>query len=269
MAGIAIPAPARYIDQLLKNIYNLRVNIRYTDPIEIWEVGEELTSEMRMVLSLFPNITFKNTTDYDDRVEYWRGFQAKAPVIKYSKLNDIILCDGDAVLFQDPSIIQKSNKYIESGSFLFLDFPYFYFDLPSEKHKDQSSITKFNSHDYYDKRKSFVRSIIPKPPSFFPSEWKHLYEDSYPTTRVPECLAESGVFYINREKHSDVIDTFYNLNFNWKETYEYVHGDKELVWLSFMIHNKEITLNNTYPVSYNRNLCQLYNNSPFYIQKFV
>jgi hypothetical protein len=269
MAGIAIPAPAKYIDQILKNIYNLRINIRYTDPIEIWEVGEELTSEMRMVLSLFPNVTFKNTTDFDDRIEHWRGFQAKAPVIKYSKLNDIIMCDADVVLFQDPSIIQKSSGYNETGSFLFLDFPYFYYNLPSKRVKDQTSIEKFNSHDYYDKRKSFVRSIIPKPPSFFPSEWKHLYEDSYPTSPAPEGLVESGVFYINREKHSDVIDTFYNLNFNWKETYEYTHGDKELTWLSFMVHNKNITINTSYPYPYKGKICQVYNNSPFYIQKFV
>jgi hypothetical protein len=41
---------------LTKNIHNLRNNIGYTDPIEIWEIGDELTDEMREKLALFPNI---------------------------------------------------------------------------------------------------------------------------------------------------------------------------------------------------------------------
>ena len=252
VSGIAIPAPERYYDYFLKSIYNLRVNIGYMDPIEIWEIGDELTNEMRDKLSLFPNIVFKNTTDYDDRIEHWRGFQAKAPVIKHSKLNDIIICDADVTLFQDPSIIQKSAEYIETGSFMFLDFPYYYFDLPIEKHSDQINISKFNSHDYYDKRRSFVRKICPDPP----------------TTLAPEGLVEAGVFYINRERHSDVIDTFYEFNCDWKESYECVHGDKEITWLSFMRHHKKVTLNNVEPVSYNGLIFQLYNDSPFYVQKY-
>jgi len=44
MLGIAIPAPLRYYDYFLKNIYNLRVNIGYMDPIERWEIGDELTN---------------------------------------------------------------------------------------------------------------------------------------------------------------------------------------------------------------------------------
>jgi hypothetical protein len=268
MSGIAIPAPSRYYDYFLKSIYNLRVNIGYMDPIEIWEIGDELTNEMRDRLALFPNIVFKNTTDYDDRIEHWRGFQAKAPVIKHSKLNDIIICDADVTLFQDPSVIQKSAAYIETGSFMFLDFPYYYFDLPREKHGDQIHISKFNSHTYYDKRRSFVKKICPDPPSFFPIEWKHLYDDSYPTSLAPEGLVEAGVFYVNREKHSDVIDTFYEFNCDWKESYECVHGDKEITWLSFMRHHKKVTFNNAHPVSYKGLICQIYNNYPFYIQKY-
>ena len=269
MAGIAIPAPHRYYEYFIQNIYNLRLNIKYTDPIEIWEVGDELTNEMREVLSLFPNIIFKNTTEFDDRIQHWRGFQAKAPVIKYSKLNDIIICDADVTILEDPKKIQNNNSYIETGSYIFLDFPYFYFDLPSERLPDQTNISKFNSHDYYDKRKSFVRSIIPNLSLLFPQEWTHLYNDSYPNYPAPEGLAESGVFFINREKNNDVIDTFYDLNDNWKESYECVHGDKELTWLSFVKNNKKYTLNNCYPTPYSGNILQLYNNNPFYIQKHI
>jgi hypothetical protein len=268
MAGIAIPAPQKYYEYLMQNVYNLCVNIKYTHPIEIWEVGDELTNEMRESLSLFQNIIFKNTTEFDDRIQHWRGFQAKAPVIKHSKLNDIIICDADVVIFEDPSIIQKSEPYIETGSYIFRDYAYWCFDLPSERLPDQINISKFNSHNYYDKRRSFIRSIAPIFTPLFPQEWMHLYNDSYPNYPVPESLAESGVFFINREKNNDVINTFYDLNNNWKESYEYVHGDKELTWLSFIKNNKKCTLNNFYPTSYNNKLLQLYNNKPFYIQKY-
>ena len=267
MAGIAIPAPHKYYEYLIQNIYNLRLNINYIDPIEIWEVGDELTNEMRESLSSFPNIIFKNTTEFDDRIQHWRGFQAKAPVIKYSKLNDIIMCDADVVIFENPSIIQKSDSYKETGSYIFRDYSYWYFDLPSERLPDQTNISKFNSHDYYDKRRSFVRSIASNLSPLFPQEWMHLYNDSYPNYLAPEGLAESGVFYINREKNIDVINTFYDLNDNWKESYACVYGDKELTWLSFIKNNKKFTLNNYYPTSYNNNLLQIYDDKPFYIQK--
>ena len=41
-AGIAIPAPHRYYKNLIQNINILRNRIRYTDPIEIWEIGAGL-----------------------------------------------------------------------------------------------------------------------------------------------------------------------------------------------------------------------------------
>lgn len=267
-AGIAIPAPHRYYKNLIQNINILRNRIRYTDPIEIWEIGDELTPEMRQELSLFPNIILKNTLEFDDRIEHWRGFQAKAPVIKHSKLNDIIICDADVTLLDDPSIIQKNNSYIETGSYIFRDVTYYYFDLPSEK-LNQPNISKFNSHDYYDKRRSFVRSISPNKSVYFPQEWDHLYNDSYPNYLASECLAESGVFFINREKNNDVIDTFYDLNNNWQESYECVHGDKELTWLSFIKHNKNFSFNNHIASSYNNCILQLYDSKPFYIQKHL
>ena len=271
MAGIAISAPHKYYEYLIKNVHHLRSNIKYMDPIEIWEVGDELTSEMRESLSLFPNIILKNTTEFDDRIQHWRGYQSKAAVIKFSKLNDIIISDADVVIFQDPSIIQKDNLYIETGSYLFRDYPYWVFNLPPERLSDQTNMTaisKFTSHNYYDGRRSFIKSLLPNISPFFPQEWLHLYQDSYPNYPAAESLVESGLFYINREKNNDVINTFYDLNDNWKETYECVYGDKELLWLAFIKHNKKFTLHNHYPTSNNNKLLQIYNNNPFYIQKY-
>jgi len=270
MAGIAITVPLKYIDYLFNNLNVLSQDIKYTNPIEIWEVGDELNDDIRNKLSLYPNVILKNTTEFDDRVQHWRGFQAKAAITKYSKINDIIVCDADVTLLQDPLIVQQSKEYINTGSYLFRDYSYWYFDLPQQKLPNQNTLEKFVSHDYYDRRRNFIKTISPNISPLFPKEWSHIYDEGYPSSRVFESLVESGLFYINREKHIDVIDTFYDLNNNWEYTYQCVHGDKELLWLAFIQHNKEFSLHNKYPTSYNNTyLLQLYNNSPFYAQKFL
>jgi len=209
----------------------------------------------------------KNTLEFDDRITHWRGFQVKAPVLKFSKATDIIICDADVTIFQDPVIIQNSKAYNDIGSYMFRDFKYWSWNLPKERNPNPTS--NFENHDHYDRRRKFVKSIAPVLTSIFPSEWAYFYNDDYPSYPAEESLVESGVFFINRDKHQDVIDTFYDLNNNHKEIYQYVHGDKELVWLSFIKNNKSFSINDTYPVSLFNSLTQLYNNTPFYIQKYV
>jgi len=264
-SALAIPTPLCYAKYFLKNIEYLRNEIKTPIPIEIWEVGDELNNEIRDRLSLFPNITFKNTLEFDDRITHWRGFQAKAPVLKFSKATDIIICDADVTIFQDPLIIQNSKPYIDTGSYMFRDFQHWYWNLPKERNSNPPS--NFESHDYYDRRKNFVKSIAPVLTPIFPREWAYIYNDDYPSYLAQEALAESGVFFINRDKNQDVIDTFYELNNNHNESYKCVHGDKELVWLSFIKNNKSFSINHLYPVSLFNSLTQLYNNNPFYIQK--
>ena len=111
-------------------------------------------------------------------------------------------------------------------------------------------------------------SLVPNKLDFFPKEWSYLYYDGYAGYPVAEALVESGVFFVNREKNNDVINTFYELNDNWKENYKYVHGDKDLVWLSFLKNNKPFSLNPEYP-QHNGSLIQTYKNKPFYSQKYI
>ena len=272
LTGIAIPSPEKYKEYIVQNIFNLTINLDYKDPIEIWEVGEELSSESRSILSVFSNVVFKNTTDFDDRIEHWRGFQAKAPVLKYSKLNHIIICDADVTILKNPSIIQASEEYAKTGSYMFRDLELWKFNLSltnfNINNQNENYTDKFTSFYYYDIRKKFVMSLVPNKLDFFPKEWSYLYYDGYAGYPVAEALVESGVFFVNREKNNDVINTFYELNDNWKENYKYVHGDKELVWLSFLKNNKPFSLNPEYP-QHNGSLIQTYKNKPFYSQKYI
>ena len=47
------------------------------------------------------------------------------------------------------------------------------------------------------------------------------------------------VVYINKARHKDVVETIFELNSNWQETYNYIYGDKETFWLAFVMHNIE------------------------------
>lgn len=266
MSGIAVPSPERYSNYLLQNVNILRNNLGYADPIEIWEVGEELSSETRNKLMTFDSIHFKNTTEFDDRIEHWRGFQAKAPVLKHSRLNDIIICDADVTLLQNPSIIQHDKKYLETGSYFFRDLEFWKFNLAYQC--NNPNLDKFYDRNYYLNRRNFIKNLQPIKLDFFPNEWDHIYSDDIPLHSVAEAHVESGVFYINRNMHDNVINTFYDLNNDWKESYKYVHGDKELTWLSFIKNNKPFSINDYYPLQQDL-LIQIYKSAPFYVQKLL
>ena len=80
------------------------------------------------------------------------------------------------------------------------------------------------------------------------------------------CIRDS-VVYIDRQNHKDVIQTFYELNNNWQETYKYTHGDTAAFWLSFVMNNKPFSINPDPPLWHNGNPLQTYKKESFYLQK--
>jgi hypothetical protein len=261
-SGVAIPVPQRYEKMTLTNIFNLRNTFHFQDPIEIWEVGEEISPEARQLFSTFPNVEFKNTLSYDDRIDYWRGYQVKGLVTKYSSFDDYIFCDADVVFLQNPSVIQRSTEYLITGSYMFRDFPFWQF-----KHLQEKGADKWSDLGYFRGRQNFIKKLLPeRSPYFFP-EWNYLYDIEIPTEPVQESSAETGVVYINKRDHTDVVQTFYELNENWKETYQYTHGDTAAFWLSFVMNKKPFSLNPEPPMWANGSPLQPYKNVPFYVQK--
>ena len=260
--GIAIPVPQRYEQMALRNVYVLRTQHQYQEPIEIWEVGEELSTEARNAFASIPNITFKNTLTYDDRIDHWRGYQVKGLVTKHSSFDDYIFCDADVTLLQNPSLIQNSFDYKITGSFMFRDFPFWQFhDLK------ETSEEKWQDLRYYRGRQAFIKKLLPQKSPFFFKEWDYLYEDEIPKEPVQESSAETGVVFIDKKRHGDVVQTFYDLNNNWKETYEYTHGDTAAFWLAFVMNNKPFAINKESPLFHNGNALQPYLGKHFYVQK--
>ena len=263
-SGLTIPLPEKYQEITYKNISILRNYFHYNDPIEIWEVGDELSESTRNKLSTLPNVHFKNTTTYDDRINHWRGFQVKGLVAKYTQFDDYIHCDGDVTFFQNPTVIYDSKQYKETGSFIFLDFQAWVFHNLHENGEDKSS-----SLSYYLARREYIRKLLPVESPYFFDNWRYLYLDWIPDIPVQESSTETGVVYINRIMHSDVIQSIYDMNNDHEETYKYVYGDTATFWLPFVMHNKPFGLNDTYPEGYRGSPIQKYNGMPFYIQKII
>jgi hypothetical protein len=264
--GLIIPIMEKYEKLLIENIRNLYNNLNFTLPIELWQIGNEISDNAtRQIneLRLTHNITFKDVKDYTDDYSRWQGYQIKAFIVKYTEFDEIILCDCDVLFGINPEIIFNDKNYIETQSFLFKDFLYHY----------PNNLTEINN------RISFIKELLPIKNEYFPNEWDYIYTNNYDPKKHSWFYVESGVVYMNKKIHGDVVNTLYELNYNWEETYKYVWGDKETFWLSFVKNNKPFYINPVAGFNYmkdstkincmenNNILCHTYNNIYFFSQK--
>ena len=117
-------------------------------------------------------------------------------------------------------------------------------DFDTWKYQDfqENAFHHFNDVGRYVQRQQFIRQLFPKKPEGFPPEWDHMFVNGLPTEPAAEAHAETAVFAVDRERNEDVVRTFYNLNYHHPWTYRYVHGDKELLWMSFLLHKKPYSI---------------------------
>lgn len=259
--GFIIAVPSKYENFTYKNVLTIRYKYKIEDPIELWEIGSEITDKTRELLKKISNIHFKNVAEYTDNPDFWKGFQIKAFILKHTSLTEPILCDADITFYTNPYIIFNDNQYIKTGTFFFRDLARWKF---SNLHKTDF---KFQSIDFYNKRKQFILSLLPKKSKYFPKEWEYLYSSEIPKTPVYEAYQESGVVYINKNTNIDAVDKIYELNKNHEYTYQYIWGDKETFWLSFLCVNKPYAINNLFPVIEDNKLTHYYNGNKFFCQK--
>jgi hypothetical protein len=260
MIGLATSIPQKYESSAIYNILNLRVNLGWTHQIEVWEAGEEISEQGRDTLTNIPGVQLRNTLEYDDRVSMWRGYQIKAPALLYSAARHCVWCDGDSRLYQNPTALLESEEYEKTGSYMFRDF-----DIWKFKDFQENAFHKFNNIEHYFKRQQFIRQLFPSKPVHFPPEWDHLYTNGLPEEPVAEAHAETAVFAIDRERNADVVRSFYNLNYHHSWTYSVVHGDKELLWMAFLLHGKPYSIHPTYPEWRGHKPLQSFGGKEFYM----
>lgn len=137
------------------------------------------------------------------------------------------MCDCDVLFGINPDIIFDDQNYIKYGCFLFKDY---FGHYPSNK-------------DEINNRIKYIKNLIPNKNEYFPKEWDFVYTNEFNSKQHTWYYVDSGVVFINKQQHSDIVDTLYTLNYDWKETYKYIFGDKETFWLSFVINNKPFYIN--------------------------
>ena len=261
--GFIIAVPQKYEQLCYQNVLKIRLQFLIDLPIEIWQIGEEITDKYKQLFSRITNISFKNVLEYsNDAPNHWKGFQVKAFILKHTELNEPILCDADIVFHTNPLTIYDDKNYLETGTFFFRDLEKWKF------HDLRKCPDKFQSIDFYNRRKRFVLSLLPVKSEFFPKEWEYLYNPEYPTLPVNEAYQESGVVYINKSIHQDVVDVVYELNKNHDYVYKFFWGDKETFWLSCLYTNKKYYINDTFGyMSSDNKLSHTYNGKLFFTQK--
>ena len=264
--GIIVACPKKYEHILLKNITFLRNN-GCNLPIEIWEIGSEISTDIRnKFITLFKDIYFQNVKTYTDTFNHWKGFQIKAFMLKHNKFQQVMLMDADVIFYKNPEFIFNDENYIRTGTYFFHDLVktwYFNLNPKSRKHgKD-----KWHSIDFFNKRKNFIKSLLPNKPNNFPKLWDYIYDKEYPKHAVTETLQESGVVFMDRKKHKKSIEFIYNLNNDHENTYKYVWGDKETFWLGVLMADNDYYFHKEIPQIVNRKVTHFNNNSEFWRQK--
>jgi hypothetical protein len=247
--GIIIPILEKYEMLLLANIDILRNSLHCKLPLELWQIGNEISEYMQEQLNILKdkfNITFKNAMDYTDNPEHWRGWQIKAFILKHTMFDEVVICDCDSVFLQNPEIIFNDKNYKSTGTFFFKDWLF---------HQPKNIDIEMKS------RHDFIKLLMPEKKQYFPIEWNYIY--GIPSkTMYMWYYQESGVVFINKLMHSDVVETIYKLNEDHEKTYKCIYGDKETYWIAFVMHDKQFYMNELPAYNY-----KIDTNLPFVVEE--
>lgn len=227
--GIIIAALEKYEKILLCNIDTLRFQINCQIPIEIWQIGQELSNGTQQLLESKKDewkISFKDVVDYTDVPSHWQGYQIKAFIMKHTSFDEVILFDCDSLFLQNPEMIFHDPNYIKTGTFFFKDYL---------RHTPKTD-------DEVVERKKWFHRLMPFQSPYLTKECYYLYD--IPTSEQQYWFyQESGMVYLNRKMHPNVVETIYQLNHDHEETYKYVHGDKETFWIACLLNNVPFYMN--------------------------
>lgn len=263
MRGFIIACPLKYQHICLENVTKIRNTYAIDLPIEIWQIGKEISEEYMTLFGKISNIEFHYVEKYTENPAHWRGFQIKAFILKHTQLAEPILCDADIVFHSNPLLIYDDPGYISTGTYFFRDLEQWKFH-----HLREPSPEKFQSLAFFNQRKNFIQWVAGETMSpYFPQEWSYIYDTSPPIEPVDEAYQESGVVFMNKTINQDIVERIYFLNDYHQYTYQFIHGDKETFWLGCLMAGKPYTINPTYGYIHSGKLTHKYGDSVFFTQK--
>lgn len=158
----------------------------------------------------------------------------------------MLLCDADIIFHQNPEILFTDINYLQTGTYFFRDLDKWEFSKLNnslEQFKQKFSYKKFKNLAFFNKRKNWLKSLLPQKTPLFPKEWDYIYETNPPLNPVKEALQESGVVAFDKTLRKNSLKEIYKLNENYPETYQYIWGDKETFWLGCVLANEAFYFN--------------------------
>lgn len=196
--GIVFAAGGKYLQDAIKNILilrylkcNLPITIVYADKSEL-----DIKSDYIQSLITSLSIKFVNASDQFVRLfpeltlPNFKGFQLKPFAMLFSGFEKAILFDADTISFQDPTYLFETKEFLETGAIFFPDVVNF-------------SVTKWMKNEF----------------------WTHYLQIKKPYQDIWQQESSCVVMDLTRQLNSLLYTC--DLNYQYKLTYKFVHGDKD------------------------------------------
>ncbi|KAI5479396.1 alpha-mannosyltransferase, glycosyltransferase family 71 protein [Pseudohyphozyma bogoriensis] len=215
--GIIIPCGRDQFQYAVHLIATLKHVHKTTLPIQVVHAGnDDLPPDRRAALrSIAPDVETVDVLHFFDE-EYvglqGGGWAIKAFAILASTFERVIICDADAVFFQDPRVLFDDPGYNETGTLYFRDREIF----PGDG----------NVHEWWHKTMEGRKPSAEMEKSRF---WQ---------SKASREEQESGVVVFDKGRKQVLMGLIYVGYLNTKRvrepvTYQYTYGDKESFWMGF------------------------------------
>ena len=113
--GLVTSIPERYVQFALFNLKKIYHDLGCQLPIEIWEVGNELSAESKQKINAITDkIIWRNVSEFTSNLAHWKGFQVKAFIVANSGFNEVLLFDADGIFHQNPENLFSDAGYQET-----------------------------------------------------------------------------------------------------------------------------------------------------------
>lgn len=206
-----------------KKIVTAARNLDMTPPSSYSKVSEYLTDDYLSQGKLPPQeVWFVNAHSViqDEYKGKFHGFSNKFLAMLFNSFEEYILIDADTIMVQNPDFYFNFKGYIEKGAFFFKD-------RTAPQFRQTSDGVFF---------KKISPSLVDSAMFDIPIITKHTLEREYFDGMTH--YMESGLLVIDRNRHFNSVLMMIQMNFmNPVTTRSY--GDKEIIWLAFVVNGDE------------------------------
>lgn len=200
--GIVFAAGGKYLPLAIQNVRILR-HLNCNLPITI------VYADNAEISSTFPNVRLINATDHFKQffptlpVPNFRGFQLKPFAVLFSGYKEVILLDADTISFQNPEYLFETKEFKETGAIFFPDVV-------------DNRVSKWLKPEFW-------------------SQYLQIPEPKFIWQQDSSCIV------MDLSKQLESLLYTCDLNYQYKVTYKFVHGDKDTWRASSELANLDYT----------------------------